>query len=64
MTVYVAGVVDAAAGEKRKAELTKKRDTMLARLGNESYVAKAPPKLVEQSRAELAAIEAELATLG
>ena len=62
-TIHVAGVIDAAAGDKRRGELTKAIGTLRGRLSNESYLAKAPPKLVEDTKAQLAAAEAELATL-
>ena len=44
-------------------ETTKKRDNLAARMGNESYIAKAPPKLVEQTKEQLAAADAELVKL-
>ncbi|MEZ0265040.1 MAG: hypothetical protein ACAI43_09955, partial [Phycisphaerae bacterium] len=55
---------DAAVNEKRRAELTKQRDTLRGRLTNESYIAKAPPALVQQTRDQLAQVEAELSRLG
>ena len=63
VTIFVAGIVDAAAGEKRKAELMKIIGGHRGRLSNESYLAKAPAKLVEETRSQLAAAEAELARL-
>jgi valyl-tRNA synthetase len=63
VTIYVVGVIDAASSEKRKAELTKQIAAMKGRLSNESYVAKAPPKLVQETKDQLAAAEAELAKL-
>ncbi len=63
VTVFVVGVIDAGAAEKRKAELTKQIAGMRTKLSNEGYVAKAPPKVVEETRAMLAAAEAELAKL-
>jgi valyl-tRNA synthetase len=65
--VYVEGLVDESAEQqraaKRREELAKKIGTLKGRLSNESYVAKAPPKLVEQTKQELAEAEAELAKL-
>jgi len=55
---------DAAANDKRRADLTKQRDTLRGRLTNESYIAKAPPALVQQTRDQLAQVEAELSRLG
>jgi valyl-tRNA synthetase len=63
-SIYVEGVVDAAASEKRKAELVKQIAAMKGRLGNEAYIAKAPAKLVEETKTQLANAEAELAKLG
>jgi valyl-tRNA synthetase len=37
---------------------------MKGRLANESYIAKAPPHLVQQTRDQLAAAEEEYAKLG
>ena len=66
--VFIEGLVDESAEQqrvaKRREELMKKRTTLRGRLDNESYVAKAPPKLVEQTKQELAEVEAELAKLG
>ncbi|MEM6561545.1 MAG: class I tRNA ligase family protein, partial [Planctomycetota bacterium] len=61
--VYVDGVVDKAAGAKRQAELAKKIKAMQGRLANKGYTDKAPAHLVQQTRDELAAAEAELAAL-
>ena len=51
--IYVEGMVDEAAEQQRQGkridELTKLRDTLLARLANRSYTDKAPPHLVEQN---------------
>ena len=62
------GLVDADAEKhrvaKRREELTKQRGALRGRLASESYVAKAPPQLVQQTRDQLAAVEAELARLG
>ncbi|MCC7408650.1 MAG: valine--tRNA ligase, partial [Phycisphaeraceae bacterium] len=61
--IYLHGLVDA--GEERK-RLTKRLEdvsksigTLQGRLSNESYISKAPPALVEQTRAQLAAAERE-----
>jgi valyl-tRNA synthetase len=51
---------DPAASSKRREELTKQIATLRARLANPGYADKAPPKLVEQTRQQLAAAEAEL----
>lgn len=63
VTIYVVGVIDAASSEKRKAELTKQIAALKGRLSNESYIAKAPPKLVQETKDQLATAEAELAKL-
>ncbi|MCC7203579.1 MAG: hypothetical protein IT441_00735, partial [Phycisphaeraceae bacterium] len=53
------------AGEERKRltkrleDVTKSIGTLHGRLSNESYISKAPPALVEQTRAQLAAAERE-----
>ncbi|HZZ43682.1 MAG TPA: valine--tRNA ligase [Tepidisphaeraceae bacterium] len=66
--IYVEGLIDPDAekqrNQKRKEELTSEIASLKARLSNEGYVAKAPVKLVEQSKARLAEAEAELAKLG
>jgi valyl-tRNA synthetase len=66
--IFVEGVVDEGAEKqrlaKRREELTKKVGALRGRLGNESYVSKAPPQLVKQTQDELAEAEAELAKLG
>lgn len=46
--------------EKLIADLTKSITTMKGRLDNAGYIAKAPPKLVEESKAQLAKAEADL----
>ncbi len=65
--VFVEGLVDPAAEKQRVAKeresLTKKIAAMKGRLGNEAYIAKAPQKLVQESRDQLATLEAELAKL-
>ncbi len=63
VTIFVAGVVDAGAGEKRKVELQKTIAALEGRLGNPGYVDRAPPKLVEQTKQQLADAKAELAKL-
>jgi valyl-tRNA synthetase len=66
--IFVTGLIDktADAGRiaKQREDLMKKKTTLQGRLANESYIAKAPPKLVEETKAQLAAVEAELAKLG
>jgi valyl-tRNA synthetase len=66
--LYVEGLSDPAAqaqlDEKKKADLTRQIAAMEGRLANESYVAKAPPKLVEETKQKLADAKAELAKLG
>jgi valyl-tRNA synthetase len=65
--IFVEGLIDPNAEQqriaKRRDELTKLRDTLKGRMSNESYMAKAPPKLVQQTRDQLAEVEAELAKL-
>jgi valyl-tRNA synthetase len=65
--VFVEGLVDENAEKERLAkkieELTKKKAAMEGRLNNAGYIAKAPPKLVEETKRELAEIDAELAKL-
>ena len=48
---------------KRLDELTKQITQLKGRLSNEGYIAKAPPKLVQQTKDQLADAEAELAKL-
>jgi valyl-tRNA synthetase len=66
--IYVEGLVDEAAEGQRKAkrreELIKQRAALRGRLENESYISKAPPQLVQQTRDQLAKAEEELAKLG
>ena len=66
--VYVEGIVDEDAEKQRLArrrdELTKQITALRGRLSNESYTAKAPAHLVEQTRKQLADAEAELDKLG
>jgi valyl-tRNA synthetase len=65
--VFIEGLVDEQADkqriDKRREELTKKIANLNGRLSNESYLAKAPPHLVQQTRDQLADAEAELAKL-
>jgi valyl-tRNA synthetase len=65
--IFIEGLINADAEKQRltKAieETTKKRDNLTGRLSNEAYIAKAPPKLVEQTKEQLAAAEAELVKL-
>jgi valyl-tRNA synthetase len=55
---------DDAVVQKRRSDLTKLRETLRGRMSSDSYVKKAPPHLVEQTRNQLAEVEAELAKLG
>ena len=61
--LYVHGLIDADTErqrlQKKLGELEKQIANIRGRLSNESYIAKAPPKLVEQSRDQLAGIERE-----
>jgi valyl-tRNA synthetase len=63
----LADAVDAGAEKDRIArhiaDLEKTESTMEKRLGNEGYIAKAPPKLVEESKAQLAKVKDEIAAL-
>ncbi|MCE2925890.1 MAG: class I tRNA ligase family protein, partial [Phycisphaeraceae bacterium] len=63
----LADAVDAKAADamtaKRIAELEKQHDTITTRLNNPGYAQRAPAKLVEESKAQLQAIKAELAVL-
>jgi valyl-tRNA synthetase len=65
--VFVEGLVDPEAEKarsgKRREEVTKQIAAMEGRLSNESYIAKAPPKLVQQTRDQLAALKEELKKL-
>jgi valyl-tRNA synthetase len=65
--IFVEGLVDEAAEKlrtaKRREELEKQIAGMEGRLSNEAYIAKAPPKLVQQTKDQLAAAKAELARL-
>jgi valyl-tRNA synthetase len=65
--IFAAGLVDADAEakriEKERDKLRKQIVALEARLANESYIAKAPPALVQQTRDELAAAKAALEKL-
>jgi valyl-tRNA synthetase len=65
--IYLEGLVDEAAegqrSAKREAELVKQEAALLGRLSNESYTAKAPAHLVQQTRDQLADVQAELKKL-
>ena len=65
--IYVEGLIDPEAEKqriaKRSEELKKQIAAMRGRLSNHSYVAKAPAHLVQQTRDQLAAAEAELEKL-
>jgi valyl-tRNA synthetase len=65
--IYLEGLIDEAAeGErsaKRVQELEKQQTALRGRLSNSSYTEKAPPHLVQQTRDQLAEVEAELAKL-
>jgi len=65
--LYLEGLVDPAAEKqlraKKEADLERQITALEGRLANEAYVAKAPPKLVEETRNQLAAAEAELRKL-
>ncbi|MFT3788445.1 MAG: valine--tRNA ligase [Tepidisphaeraceae bacterium] len=63
-TIYVAGVIDAGSSEKRKGELVKQIAALEGRLNNPGYADRAPAKLVEQTKQQLAEAKAELAKLG
>jgi valyl-tRNA synthetase len=66
--VYIEDLVDSAAEQqrtvKRREELTRQIAQLMGRLSNQGYIAKAPPNLVQQTKDQLAAAEAELAKLG
>jgi valyl-tRNA synthetase len=65
--IWIEGLSDKQADteikEKNRETLERKRTTLKARLDNPGYAAKAPAHLVEQTKAELAKTEAELAEL-
>ena len=66
--IFVEGMADEAAEQQRVAkrceELKKSIAALKGRLSNESYIAKAPPHLVQQTKDQLAAAEKELESLG
>jgi valyl-tRNA synthetase len=66
--LFVGGLAEAVDAEAQLARLTRLRDDkekavaqFRGRLANESYVSKAPAHLVEETRTQLAAAEADLA---
>jgi valyl-tRNA synthetase len=65
--IFIEGMADEAAeGQrlaKRREELNRQIAAMKGRLANESYIAKAPPHLVQQTKDQLAEAEAELKKL-
>ena len=65
--IFVTGLIDPNAEKIRLAKEIETKEksvqAMKSRLSNEAYIAKAPPHLVQQSRDQLAAAEAELAKL-
>ncbi len=65
--IFVEGLVTADAERQRLAksidDCSKKINAINVRLSNEAYIAKAPPALVQQSRDQLANLEAELTKL-
>jgi len=62
--IYVEGLIDSGSSEKRKADLTKTIASLKGRLSNEGYIARAPAKLVDETKQQLANAEEELAKLG
>jgi valyl-tRNA synthetase len=66
--LYLEGLADPEAEkqlrEKKMSDLIRQRAALTGRLSNESYTAKAPPHLVQQTRDQLAQVEAELRKLG
>ena len=67
MEIYLHSLIDAGAEKtrltKRVGELEKSIAAMTGRLSNKSYTDKAPPKLVQETRDQLAAAEKELAAV-
>jgi valyl-tRNA synthetase len=65
--IYVEGMVDADAEKarvaKREEELTKLIASLEGRMANAGYVAKAPPRLIEETKKQLAEAKAELSKL-
>ena len=66
--IFVSGLADEAAEKqrvaKRREELKKQEAALAGRLTNESYLAKSPPHLVQQTKDQLAAVRKELESLG
>jgi valyl-tRNA synthetase len=66
--IFVEGFIDPAMYKLRTAKqcetLKQNAAALRGRLANEAYAKKAPPHLVQQTRDELAAVEAEIAKLG
>jgi valyl-tRNA synthetase len=66
--LFVEGLIDptadAARNSKRREELSRQIATLRGRLTNEGYIARAPAKLVQETKDQLATAEAELARLG
>jgi valyl-tRNA synthetase len=67
-TLFIAGLIDEDAEKhrvaKRKEDLAKQIQTLQARLANESYTARAPAHLVQQTRDQLTQAQTELEKLG
>lgn len=65
--VFLEGLIDRGAEKqrltKRLEELTKSVGALKGRLNNPGYIAKAPPALVEESKAKLAETEKEIETI-
>jgi valyl-tRNA synthetase len=65
--IFVTGLIDPNAEKTRLAKEIEAREksvqAMKTRLSNEAYIAKAPPKLVQETRDQLANAEAELVKL-
>jgi valyl-tRNA synthetase len=68
IAMFVEGMADEAAEQQRTAkrceELKKQIAALRGRLSNEAYIKKAPPKLVDETKQQLADAEAEAAKLG
>jgi valyl-tRNA synthetase len=66
--LYLDGLADPGAekqiADKKRAELEAKRDALKARLSKDSYVSNAPAHVVQQTRDQLAEVEAELGKFG
>ena len=66
--LYLEGLVDPEAEKqlnaKKRTDLEKQIGALRGRLASEAYISKAPPHLVQQTRDQLAAAEAELAKVG